>query len=357
MSVSPPPRAGRSRDVTTSDPAISCRSLTKQYRRRFQQFTAVNGLNLEVPRGSIFGLLGPNGAGKTTTIAMVLGLIAPTDGDARVLGGMISAPEVRKRVGFVPEKFQLPTYLTATEFLRFHARLQGIEHSRQQQRIDECLKLVDLSGNARDKLKGFSKGMQQRAVIAQAMLGEPDLLVLDEPTSALDPLGRREVRDLIRRVHGDGTTVVLNSHILAEVEQVCDSVAILRRGELVHQGSIADLANSRLHVTVRCSVDPIQFRQRAEHLVHDLEIDDHDGATDTPVELRFELDDEQQAAAVASIIHELDGRLYSLIPRHESLEDLFIRLVEGGAVFGGQVSAAAPPPPPPPPSSSTAGDS
>jgi ABC-2 type transport system ATP-binding protein len=313
----------------SSAPAIQCHGLGKTYRRWFTLTPAVTSLELEVPAGVTFGLLGPNGAGKTTTIGMVLGLVKPDTGTSSVFGRSISSPAVRSRVGFVPEKFQLPTYLTADEFMQLHARLQGLAPRVREERIEACLRMAGLEDRRTDRLKGFSKGMQQRMVIAQAMLGRPDLLVLDEPTSALDPIGRREVRDLIRQVRAGGTTVLLNSHLLAEVESVCDQVAILRNGQLVHQGRISDLADDRIYVTMSVGAWSADLQSTVAGLVGKLEsgvVDDRGRC-----EVTFVVEDEARLPTVAAAVQSGGGQLYSLVPRQESLEDLFMRVVGADA--------------------------
>ena len=230
--------------MTGTPLAIQARGLTRHYRRgvrgRLARTTAVDGVDLSVPTGSVYGLLGPNGAGKTTTIHMLLGLVRPSAGRVEVLGADISRARTRERVGYVPEKFELPGFLTARSFLALHAQLLGIERADRAREIDRCLDRVSLAERADDTVSAFSKGMQQRLAIAQAILGSPRLVVLDEPTSALDPIGRRDVRDLVQELKDRGVTVLYNSHLLSEVEQVCDDVAILERGRLVTAHALAD---------------------------------------------------------------------------------------------------------------------
>ena len=334
-----------------SDAAIVCTGLGKRYRRRLSKFTAVQDLHLSVPRGSTFGLLGPNGAGKTTTIQMVLGLVQPTTGSSTVLGGSISDTELRRRIGFVPEKFQLPTFLTAQEFLEIHAALLGLRGAARTSRVDTCLDTVNLADRRGDRLKGFSKGMQQRMMIAQALLGEPELLILDEPTSALDPLGRREVRELIVRAHGQGATVLLNSHLLAEVEAVCHEVAILRNGSLVHQGMISELRDQQVHATMRVGRWSDSLATALSTIVSGLEVGAPDAGDVITVE--FALPSHDRLPAVAAAVSGAGADLYSLVPSGESLEDLFIRLVEADDDAAGQPDAPAPPVTPETPGGST----
>ena len=305
-----------------SDSAILCEHLTKRFRRRLRSHTAVNGLDLAVPAGSVFALLGPNGAGKTTTIQMLLGLLRPTGGHATVLGGSISSRDVRRRIGYVPEKFQLPGYLKARELLQAHAELAQLPRGDRSARITQVLEQVGLTDRAGDRIKGYSKGMQQRLSIGIALLGRPQLLILDEPTSALDPIGRREVRDLVRQVHAEGMTVVLNSHILAEVETVCDEVAILRRGTLVHQGPISQLATSEMHVTARVAAWNDTIAGAVGPLVEALHVERPSGGADGVVVVSFELAAEGPLPAISRAIIENGGDLFSLEPRRENLEEL-----------------------------------
>lgn len=208
---------------------------TAGLRKRFGDKTAVEDLSLAVRRGEVFGFLGPNGAGKTTSLKMLLGLIAPTAGSARVLGRPVGDVGARARLGFLPEHFRFHEWLTGREFLDFHGRLYGLHGRALAARIEALLGRVDLLDAAHRPLKGYSKGMLQRIGLAQAILNEPEIVFLDEPTSGLDPLGRRLVRDLIRELRSGGTTVFLNSHLLGEVEATCDRVAFVKQGRTVHE--------------------------------------------------------------------------------------------------------------------------
>ncbi|HEY9724787.1 MAG TPA: ABC transporter ATP-binding protein [Oscillatoriaceae cyanobacterium] len=306
-------------------PAIACHGLTKRYRRGWSTFAAVDDLALTVPRGVTFGLLGPNGAGKTTTIQMLLGLVRPSAGTAEVLGGAIQSLDVRRRIGFVPEKFQLPPFLSAEEFLDIQGRLCGMRGPALQKRVQVCLEQVGLAARRRDRAGGFSKGMQQRLVLAQALLHEPELLVLDEPTSALDPVGRREVRAIIREAHERGATVLLNSHLLSEVEAVCEEVAILRNGRLVRQGPIHGLTGAVLRVDARVGDFSPEVQSAVAALTTKLEAHPREAGH---VDLAFEVATDEQLPAIARAIVAAGGSLYALTPHHESLEDLFMRLVE-----------------------------
>ena len=203
---------------------------------------AVRGIDLNVRRGEVFGFLGPNGAGKSTVVKIVLGLVKASAGDVTVLGNPAGSLAARRQIGFLPETFRFHEWMHASEFLEFHGRLAGLARETRRRRASEMLDLVGLAHRRRDRLATFSKGMLQRVGLAQALLANPPLVVLDEPTSALDPIGRRDVRDIIRDLRAAGTTVFLNSHLLSEVEQVCDRVAIINRGQIVAAGEFARAA-------------------------------------------------------------------------------------------------------------------
>jgi ABC-2 type transport system ATP-binding protein len=199
---------------------------------------ALNGLDLEVFSGEVFGFLGPNGAGKTTTMNVLLGFVQPTSGAASLFGIDVRQPIARRRIGYLPELTYYYKFLTAEELLRFYANIFGLPRAERERRIDETLKLVELDSARKRQIKTYSKGMQQRVGLAQALINNPDLLILDEPTSGLDPLGRMKVRDIIQRLKNEGKTVFFSSHEMGEVETVCDRVAIVASGELKAAGSV-----------------------------------------------------------------------------------------------------------------------
>ncbi len=207
-------------------------------------------VSLEVGRGEIVGLLGPNGAGKTSVIKMLLGLVRPDEGEAMLFGQAAAEPAARSRVGYLPELFRYQPWLSAAEVLTLHVRLSGVDVPAQEQH--DRLDLVGLGERAGDRVGGFSKGMQQRLGLAVALVARPELVVLDEPTSALDPLGRADVRDLVLELRSQGVAVLLNSHLIGEVERVCDRVVILDRGRVAAAGTLAELLGQRelrLHLT------------------------------------------------------------------------------------------------------------
>jgi ABC-2 type transport system ATP-binding protein len=222
-----------------ASPAVWCSGLRKRYGRQ----TAVDDVSFSVARGEVLGLLGPNGAGKTSVIKMLLGLVRPDAGEVLLLGRRSSDPRSRSAVGYLPELFRYQPWLTAAEVLDLHVRLARVDVPVEERR--ECLALVGLADRARDRVGGFSKGMQQRLGLAVALVARPELVVLDEPTSALDPIGRVDVRDLVLSLKSRGVAVLLNSHLIGEVERVCDRVVILDKGRVAASGTLAELLGQR----------------------------------------------------------------------------------------------------------------
>lgn len=234
-----------------SELAVETIGLSKRFGRRI----ALADLTLSVVRGEIFGLLGPNGAGKTTAVKALVGLVRPTGGAATVLGRPLGDRETRKRIGYLPELFRYQEWLDARDVLDVHARLLGIPTKRRADAIATGLARVGLAPRARERVGTFSKGMQQRLGLAVALLGEPDLLLLDEPTSALDPVGRHDVRKIVEAERARGATVILNSHLLSEVERVCDRIAVVDCGRVVAQGGIDEFLG--VVTTVRLRLGPL----------------------------------------------------------------------------------------------------
>jgi ABC-2 type transport system ATP-binding protein len=224
-----------------ADPAVE----THELRKEFGRIVALAGLTMSVPRGEVFGFLGPNGAGKTTAVKLLLGLSQPTAGDGSVLGAPLGDVGTRRRVGYLPELFRYQSWMTAREVLALHCELARLPRAGWEPEIRAALELVGLMDRADDRTGTFSKGMQQRLGLGVALLGRPDLVVLDEPTSALDPVGRQDVRRIIAALRDRGATVFLNSHLLTEVERVCDRVAIVDRGRVIAELTMAELTRER----------------------------------------------------------------------------------------------------------------
>jgi ABC-2 type transport system ATP-binding protein len=226
------------------EPIVETKNLRVEFRGQTSgqpKKVAVKDLNLSIHAGEVFGFLGPNGAGKTTTMNVLLGFVNATSGAAYLFGVDVREPIARQRIGYLPELTYYYKFLTAEELLHFYARVFGIPRAEADRRIDQLLKLVELESSRKRPIKTYSKGMQQRVGLAQALINNPDLLILDEPTSGLDPLGRMKVREIIQRLRNEGKTVFFSSHELGEVETVCDRVAIINQGELKVEGRVADL--------------------------------------------------------------------------------------------------------------------
>jgi ABC-2 type transport system ATP-binding protein len=241
-----------------AQPPIEIKNLWVKYpspKRGVPPKTAVAELDLEIHSGEVFGLLGPNGAGKTTTMNVLLGFVNATSGDAKIFGLTAREPQARQRLGYLPELTYYYKFLSAEELLRFYAEIFGIPKPQREKRIDDVLKLVDLEQARKRLIKTYSKGMQQRVGLAQALINNPDLLILDEPTSGLDPVGRMQVREIIQRLKSEGKTVLFSSHELGEVETVCDRVAILHEGKLKVVGAVDAL--SREH---NCGLEQLFLR-------------------------------------------------------------------------------------------------
>ncbi len=306
--------------------AIETRGLRKVFRPFLggSPVVAVDHLDLQVPKGGVFGFLGPNGAGKTTTIQMLIGNVYPTAGQAWILGHPAGTVWAKRLLGFLPEKFQFHDFLTAEEFLKMHGRLAKMDGKLLQKRIDEVLELVGLAERRKSKIREFSKGMQQRIGLAQAILHDPELVILDEPTSALDPLGRRRVREVVDYLRQQGKTVFLNSHLLSEVERSCDRVAIIHKGRVIKQGTLEELLVNRSIVTLELrKVSPALLEALAcvAQKVH-------------PIDERrvvAEVAQEEQIPELARAAVFAGGDLMGLQAQRESLEDLFIQAVEGEA--------------------------
>lgn len=290
---------------------VDVHGLTKRYGR----IEALRDLTLRVNRGEIFGFLGPNGAGKTTSVKMLVGLARPTTGSGSVLGFPLGDRRARLRLGYLPELFRYPEWLTAREVLRYHARLARMKRAANE--ITQALERVGLSARAGDRVATFSKGMQQRLGLAVALLGNPDFVVLDEPTSALDPSGRLEVREILRDLRRAGTSVFLNSHLLTEVEQICDHIAIVTRGRVVANGTLADILGEAHGVRIRARANGTPLDRVLERFGR---VEMHaDGATVQG------LARDGIPAAVAALV-EADAAVYGVEPLAATLEERFLEL-------------------------------
>jgi ABC-2 type transport system ATP-binding protein len=317
MSDSVPPA---SPSVATGDVVLSAKNLRKQYNKPFSRVTvdAVRGISFDVHRGEIFGFLGPNGAGKTTTIKMLVGLMAATSGEATVLGAQVPSPEALGKVGFLPENPYVYPYLTPREFVELCGRLNGLGGAHLRKRTEEVLAKLGIADAADRPARTMSKGMLQRTGLAAALVHEPELLLLDEPMSGLDPVGRKEVRDLILAEREAGRTVFFSSHVLADVELLCDRVCILKKGEVVVSGAIAEL----LHTSD--SVREVVFAGDATgHAALQAVAPSPRRLGDTTV---YEVgSDDALRKLLTAALAESDLRLIAVTPKRETLEDLFVR--------------------------------
>jgi ABC-2 type transport system ATP-binding protein len=301
--------------------AIELDNLTKDYETGFwrkRKTRALDGLSLTVDGGQIFGFLGANGAGKTTTLKLLMRLIYPTAGTARILSHDIGDVAMHARIGYLPENPYFYDYLTAREFLSYCGELFGLDRLTRERRTNELLTRVNLEPKSWDRqLRKLSKGMLQRVGLAQALINDPEIVFLDEPMSGLDPAGRREVRDLIASLRAQGKTVFMCSHILSDIEVLCDNVAILKHGRLARTGSLAELrageSNMIEIIATGADVEVLQEQLR-------------DGAsvTATAGGLRIEVANEKEVDAVISALRQAQGKLVSVQPVRQSLEELFL---------------------------------
>jgi len=285
---------------------------------------ALKGLTMEVKKGEVFGFLGPNGAGKTTTIKILMGLVYPTGGAAWLMGHPLGDVAVKKNIGFLPEQPYFYDYLTAAEFMDFYGRLFGIRKKERIARADELLDMVGLSGTRDLQLRKFSKGMQQRIGIAQALINDPELVVLDEPMSGLDPIGRKQVRDIILGLKKKGKTIFFSTHILPDVEVVCDRVGILVKGELRAMGTVGELLSGMRVKSVEMTFEGVSGANlsKVEGMAMAMVVHDR---------LATAIFNDPEAARVAKrLVFDSGGEIISLIPHKGSLEDLFMEEVGKG---------------------------
>ncbi|MBI5806361.1 ABC transporter ATP-binding protein [candidate division TA06 bacterium] len=302
--------------------AIELINLRKTYQRHFWTpvQTVLKGLNLEVEPGQIFGFLGPNGAGKTTTIKTLMGIIRPSQGQAIVFGKNSWETEPKQSVGFLPESPYFYDYLTGREFLNFCGRLFDINSIKLKDRTKELLVLVNLTHAADLQMRKYSKGMLQRIGLAQALINDPELVVLDEPLTGLDPLGRKEFKDIILDLKSKGKTVFFSSHILPDAEMVCDQVAIINKGKLLRAGNLNQLLNAKIKaVEFGCrNISP-----KTEKLLSELSL----SASQVQEQWLFNLKQESGVPRALDIIAQNGGQVVSIVPQKESLEEFFSREV------------------------------
>ena len=302
---------------------IEVRNLTKVYGRQ----AACRDICLSVEEGQIFGFLGPNGAGKSTLVKILVGLVYPTAGEAKVAGYAPQDIRGRRQVGFLPENFRLHGWLRGEELVAFHARLAGLDGRTAKRSAHEVLELVGLAGEGRKQVANYSKGMQQRLGLAAALVGDPRVVFLDEPTSALDPLGRRQVREILLTLREAGKTIFLNSHLLSEVEQVCDRVAIINRGTVVADGRPEELQAGSAKVAIRLDGLTGELVAELRRRDPDLQLEGD--------RLTLALNGRVEIAALVTRLVAGGCRIYEVTPGHNSLEDIFVHLVKEGELVCG----------------------
>jgi len=292
-------------------------------RLKERRVAALQDLNLTVNEGEIFGLLGPNGAGKTTAIKIFMGLIFPTEGNARIMGKPLGDRRVKAQIGFLPENPYFYDYLKGWEFLDYYGQLYGMARKTRRAKIYEILEMVGLTHAANLPLKGYSKGMLQRIGLGQALLNDPRIVFLDEPQSGLDPFGRKEMRDIILKLKEEGKTVFFSSHILSDAEMICDRVGILYKGKLINVGYLRDL------LSAQTKEYEIVASNLQEEMLKDLEAKCQRVVVrkqDVMLCVRQKADAEQ----IVRTILASPAQLVSYTPRQETLEEYFIRQIEGG---------------------------
>jgi len=300
--------------------AIKIEGLSKLFRVGFwgKRVQAVTDLSFEVRQGDLFGFLGPNGAGKTTTIKALMGLIFPSGGQTWILGKKASEVGVRSRVGYLPESPYFYEYLKGLEFLDFYGSLFQIPKKVRVKKAEELLKLVNLEGAADLHLRKYSKGMLQRIGLAQALINDPELVILDEPMTGLDPIGRREIRDVMVRLRNEGKTVFFSTHILSDVEMICDQVGIVNKGKLITTGKLSELLNPRIeYYEISFSrLNPAELEGLKPWVTNTFQ----DGNL-----VHVTVPAEEHKDGIISRVQKAGGTIHSVIPHRESLEEYFLR--------------------------------
>ncbi len=300
--------------------ALEVRGVSKTFRRWWsrREVRALRNVSFGVQPGTIFGLLGPNGAGKTTLVKIALTIAYPDDGEIRVLGESVRNRSVLRRVGYLPENPRFPTHLTAWQVLRLYGSLSGADISHVDENAAKWLDRLDLGGWRDVRVSKFSKGMNERLALAQALVHDPEFIFLDEPTDGLDPLGRREVRAICRELADEGKTIFVNSHILAEIELICDRIALMKSGEIIEQGTISELTSNEGGYELVAGVSDELRNWLHEKMLSFTAVDGH---------LHIQLPDRASANALIDALRAKSIEVESLIPRRRTLESVFIERV------------------------------
>jgi len=316
--------------VNSVIPAIHTQALSKIY----DNGRGCRNITLTVGQGEAFGFLGPNGAGKSTFVKTLVGLVHASGGSGSLLGHPIDSLEARKHIGYLPELYRYPEWLSGEEVMKFHAGLLGIKGGEAKRRIRERLDEVGIGKRGSDRVKQYSKGMQQRLGLACALLGDPKLLFLDEPSSAMDPVGRREVRELLLELKKRGTTLFLNSHLMEDVETVCDRMSLMLNGDMIRSGSVEDVLKTKVRWRFKVGgFSPLILDWLREESGLSIALVDpaHDAeaAWDMPVWLEADVSDENQAGLLNMLLIEQGMTLYESSMQKEKLEDWFVETVSG----------------------------
>ncbi|MEP7234136.1 MAG: ABC transporter ATP-binding protein [Ignavibacteriota bacterium] len=298
--------------------ALTTDSLAKRFGSGPTSVPALQGVSISVRRGEIYSLLGPNGAGKTTFIKCLLGIVYPTGGAGNILGFPLGSLSAKEKIGYLPENHRYPLHLTGEQVLRYFGKLSDVAPGILKSRIDETLGLVGMTEWRNMKVRKYSKGMMQRLGLAQALINDPDLIILDEPTDGVDPVGRKEIRDVLNELKSRGKTVFLNSHLLSEVERVSDRVAIMRQGEIITEGSVETLTSKKNQYDIRVDQSSLGA---AKMILNSAFHSETDGMIHAEFMSTQELNVSIDNLRTQGILIE------SLVPKRSSLEDLFIELI------------------------------
>jgi ABC-2 type transport system ATP-binding protein len=301
---------------------IETQNLSKEYSSRFskQKVNALNNFSFTVNEGEIFGLLGPNGAGKTTLIKILLAITFQTSGNAKIFGLDARDSKWKKRVGYLPENHKFPNYLTGEQVLGYYGELSGMKRdAKMMQKIDEMLALMNLTQWRKTRIKKYSKGMMQKLGLAQSMLSAPDLIFLDEPTDGVDPIGRKEIRDILHDLKSKGTTIFLNSHLLSEVEMICDRVAILNKGDLIKEGNVHDLTQAE-NIFMIHTVNTLspEIKQKVSQIDANAGVGDNEIHTETQIETLNKMID---------LLRSNNISIKTINQKTSTLEELFINVI------------------------------